>query len=445
LQRFPALLLRAARFINDEDASAFVGLLRDIQYCATALEYDIERSGRLEAFGPLGRNAGNFALPFVADTHRVSYGGTFDLRGDMHALRCLNGAFAGDTLVLVVGTRRLRVLPQDAAGRLVPAGGGRIPSDSIAVAGGLTVGRAGRVSLDFERLGSGCTNDSTVLGRRQEPIASLRLEFSEGLRITTGETLANAVIGEPYSAQLAATGASGPVSWRVVERRLPPGLVLSTAGAISGTPTGTPDLFSPRIEAASDGVAVDQIFTIRTLAPPLRIITDSFPTAFVGTPFTLALMTSGATGPVTFNSAGLPAGLTLSSAGVVSGTPTQAQSGTVAFTATSNDAIVTRGYPFVVRPALAIVTDSIFVNLPDTRFTPSLNVSKSLSTNAVRGTPVTWSLVAGTLPIGTTLSANGVISGRVTGAGTRTITVRAVVGSVVLQRVITVTYSCCLA
>jgi large repetitive protein len=43
--------------------------------------------------------------------------------------------------------------------------------------------------------------------------------------------------GEPYSAQLVATGGTGGYAWSVTEGALPDGLTLSAAGALSGTPT----------------------------------------------------------------------------------------------------------------------------------------------------------------------------------------------------------------
>lgn len=50
-------------------------------------------------------------------------------------------------------------------------------------------------------------------------------------------TLKNATKSWAYSATLAATGGVGPLTWSVLDGVLPPGLKLSTAGRISGTPT----------------------------------------------------------------------------------------------------------------------------------------------------------------------------------------------------------------
>jgi hypothetical protein len=46
-----------------------------------------------------------------------------------------------------------------------------------------------------------------------------------------------AVVGQPYSVQLAASGGFPPYMWTLVSGSLPPGLTLSITGLISGTPT----------------------------------------------------------------------------------------------------------------------------------------------------------------------------------------------------------------
>ncbi|MFC7501080.1 Ig domain-containing protein, partial [Nocardioides sp. GCM10030258] len=57
------------------------------------------------------------------------------------------------------------------------------------------------------------------------------------LHITT-TSLPGAKAGAPYSAQLTAEDGLGPYTWHLTAGSLPPGVTLSLAGAISGTPTG---------------------------------------------------------------------------------------------------------------------------------------------------------------------------------------------------------------
>lgn len=68
------------------------------------------------------------------------------------------------------------------------------------------------------------------------------------LTITT-TALPAAIMGEPYSASLAASGGTGPVTWSIVQGRLPSGLRLNAA---TGTITGTTHLpFSGTITVAA--------------------------------------------------------------------------------------------------------------------------------------------------------------------------------------------------
>jgi hypothetical protein len=109
---------------------------------------------------------------------------------------------------------------------------------------------------------------------------------------------------------------------------LPPGLTLAaTTGQIAGTPT-TSGSFSFSVRVADSGSPA-QIATasytigITVTASPLVINTTSLPSGTVGTTYSSSLSASGGTPGYswTVTSGGLPAGLTLSSGGQISGTP----------------------------------------------------------------------------------------------------------------------------
>src|SRR5215471_15863947 len=57
------------------------------------------------------------------------------------------------------------------------------------------------------------------------------------LSIDTTCPLPDGTVGTPYSATLTATGGTAPYTWTLLSGSLPPGLSLSGAGVISGTPT----------------------------------------------------------------------------------------------------------------------------------------------------------------------------------------------------------------
>lgn len=135
-----------------------------------------------------------------------------------------------------------------------------------------------------------------------------------------------------YSATLTASGGTSPYTWSVGGGALPPGLTLSAAGAISGTPTTSGSYsFTGQVRDTASGVATyTYAMTIGIGTTPLSITTPSLPGGTAGTAYTsTTLAASGGTSPYTWSVASgstLPAGLSLSTAGALSGTPTTAGS-----------------------------------------------------------------------------------------------------------------------
>jgi large repetitive protein len=114
----------------------------------------------------------------------------------------------------------------------------------------------------------------------------------------------------------------------------------------------------------------------------------------------------------------LPQGLNLSSAGVISGTPSNA--GTYNFTVKASGLLneAQKTFALTIATALSISTASL----------PSATVNAAYSQTLARngGTaPFTWSIASGSLPSGLTLAAGtGIISGTPSAAGTANFTVR---------------------
>ena len=73
---------------------------------------------------------------------------------------------------------------------------------------------------------------------------------AQPLTITTTQ-LPNGQFNLPYSASLSATGGTPPYTWSYVGGGLPPGLSVSPAGIISGTPSGFGDLFTVQVTDAN--------------------------------------------------------------------------------------------------------------------------------------------------------------------------------------------------
>ena len=152
---------------------------------------------------------------------------------------------------------------------------------------------------------------------------------------------------------------------------------------------------------------------------PPEITTTTLPNGIADTAYNQALATTG-TQPITWSviSGSLPAGLTLSTAGVISGTPRAV--GTFNFTVQAVNSVGndTKPLSIVINGVAPVITTT---TLP--AGTIGIVYSKQLT---VSGTvPITWSLVNGNLPIGLTLSAEGLISGTPTIANISNFTIKA--------------------
>jgi len=169
--------------------------------------------------------------------------------------------------------------------------------------------------------------------------------------------LPGAVINVPYSTTLTSVGGKGPFTWALSSGTLPPGLTISTAGVISGTPTtlGTTSFKVSVTDSQTPVAAVDVATEMITVNPPLSITTSSLTAGAIGVPYTASLAASGGVPPYIWSitSGSLPAGLSLSSSGAISGTPTNQEtqnftvqvsdSQTPAATATANLSLTING------------------------------------------------------------------------------------------------------
>ncbi|WP_164012184.1 putative Ig domain-containing protein [Pyxidicoccus trucidator] len=151
----------------------------------------------------------------------------------------------------------------------------------------------------------------------------------------TANPLPEARSGEPYSTSLLASGGKPPLLWSVASGSLPSGLTLSSSGNLSGTPDSGTTSFTARVSDANGRIG-ERTFTLPVYVPP-RVTTASLPDAFLGQPYSASLSATGGRAPLSWSHTGsLPAGLSLSSSGVFSGTPTA--TGSASFTVTVRDA-----------------------------------------------------------------------------------------------------------
>jgi hypothetical protein len=244
------------------------------------------------------------------------------------------------------------------------------------------------------------------------------------LTVTSAGAQAAGQAGIPYTGALAAAGGTPPYSWTLATGALPPGLALNSDGTITGTPTATGgSSFTATVTDSATptpATATSTSLSISVTIPLLAVTTTSLPAATIGTHYSQALTATAGTPPYTWalgsGSGPLPAGLALSAAGVISGTPTAAGTATftvqVTDTATPTPATATAVLSIhVPAPSLAITT----VTLPPV---PAGEFYTTTLTAAGGVLPRTWACIdpvsglATPMPAGFTLNtATGVITG----------------------------------
>ncbi len=245
--------------------------------------------------------------------------------------------------------------------------------------------------------------------------------IASGVIISTAPALPTGSVGMAYSQPLAASGGTPPYSWAIASGSLPAGLALSAAGVISGTPTATATATFAIQATDSTGVKGSKTFTLSIVSTPAISTTSPLPGGEIGVLYSQTLTAVGGAPPYTWSVSAnaLPAGLTLSAAGTIGGTPSAA--GTFTFTAQitdSNSVSVTKSLVIAVAVRVGITT-------PATLNGGSVAAAYSQTLAATGGLPpYSWSVVSGTLPSGVTLSGAGVIAGSPTAPGTFTFTVR---------------------
>ena len=255
------------------------------------------------------------------------------------------------------------------------------------------------------------------------------------LSLGSDNTPSVAHVGTAFSHSFSALGGTAPYSWTLSAGALPDGLSLSNAGVLSGiASTAGTSTFTLRV---TDAVT-------QTLSLPVELTVDPYAISSspilargsVGIAYSITLSVAGGTAPFawTLDSGTLPAGLTLSSSGIVSGTPTAAGSSSFTLAVTDANGLVTT-------QAASLRVVNLAITTPATLPGAVISVPYSLPLTATGGVaPIAWSWFSGSLPAGFTLDNAGVLSGAATTAGTFTFTVRAMdEDDVAVEKIFTLT------
>src|SRR5581483_3846229 len=203
-----------------------------------------------------------------------------------------------------------------------------------------------------------------------------------------------------YLQTFSATGGTGALTFKVTSGAAPSGLTVSTGGVLSGTPTATGSFTFTVTATDSVGATGSQAYTV-VINPAVSITTLTLSNWTLNQAgYSQTINASGGTGALTFkvSSGAPPTGLTLSTGGVLGGTPTVA--GTFTFTVTATDTVGATGtqtYTVVITPAVT-VSQSLLPNWTINQ------AGYSQMFSATGGTGTLTPSIQGTAPSGLTLS-----------------------------------------
>jgi hypothetical protein len=175
--------------------------------------------------------------------------------------------------------------------------------------------------------------------------------FTQVVDLAPAITSANSVtatVGKAVSFQATASGSPAPTFTE--NGALPKGVTLSSTGLLSGTPAaGTGGSYTITITATNPVGSVQQSFILRVDQAP-AITSANAATAIVGKSFSFEFTGSGYPAPTFTESGALPKGVTLSSTGLLSGTPAAGTSGsyTITITVTNTAGSVQQSFKLTV-------------------------------------------------------------------------------------------------
>ncbi|MBL8111495.1 MAG: putative Ig domain-containing protein, partial [Acidobacteria bacterium] len=236
--------------------------------------------------------------------------------------------------------------------------------------------------------------------------------------VVAPSSLPGGVAGQAYApVAFVATGGVGAITFSATAG-LPPGMTLSPQGVLSGTPIQT-GAFAISVTATDANRCTGSVVATVTVAcGSVTIQPASLPPGRVGDAYAATISASGGVTPYSFTATGLPPGLSLSTAGALTGTPGTA--GVFMVTVVATDAAGCQGfrtYPVRICPVLSLLP----ATLPEGVFGAAYSVTLAGSSG---DSPYVFTLASGALPQGLGLSPDGVLSGSPVSTGAFTFTVR---------------------
>jgi hypothetical protein len=168
-----------------------------------------------------------------------------------------------------------------------------------------------------------------------------------------------ATTGTAYAKQMNASGGVPPYTWQPLSGVSPntgSWLSITSAGVLGGTP-GKAEVESMTVTVKDSASNTASGSFSLTVASNLAITTASLPAGTAGTAYSSTLAASGGTTPYTWSiTAGKPTWMSISTAGVISGTPSAAESDSITFQVSDNFGnFITKVLPLTVNAASSFV------------------------------------------------------------------------------------------
>lgn len=272
------------------------------------------------------------------------------------------------------------------------------------------------VSVSFPTLNP---YQSSLVGT-QNAFLSLIEESTHPFDDATTVAFPGATVNTTYSQTAPDSGGTAPRTYGFISGTVPNGLTFSGSGLLAGKPTATgTSSFTARITDA-DGATALRTYTVVTNPLP-TITTTSLPAWTVTRPYSQQVAVGGGSAPFTWSlgtPTTIPSATSLSTAGLLSGTPDAAGSYDFAVQVQdANGAIATRSFNVAIN-ALPQITSALPAWTTARPFKQTLEISGGTS-------PVTWSQLSGSLPIDTALGPAGTLDGHALAPGSYAFSVRA--------------------
>ncbi len=232
--------------------------------------------------------------------------------------------------------------------------------------------------------------------------------------------------GAPYNQTITANGGLGPYTFTIISGSPPSGLKpLTPGGVLSGTLASTGTFSFTVMATDSHGCTGSREYAISVICPMITVTNPPVTTGLAGKSFSQIFTQTGGAGMTTFRTTDtLPAGLTMSDAGVLAGIPVQMGKFPIVVTFTDANGCTGTGTTYnleIICPTITVTNPAVTAGIAAVPFSQTFTFTQSGGVGVT-----TFSIRSGTLPAGLTLnSGTGCLEGTTTQTGSFPIVVRA--------------------